>query len=186
MGIFELIVLSVCLAMDAFAVSICLGLNMERATHKKALVVGLYFGIFQAAMPLIGYFIASLIADQINAFAHWIAFALLAVLGIKMIIQSFKEKHQKTKTSLHPRVMLPFAIATSIDALAVGVSFAFLHVAVAPAVALIGAVTLVASIIGVKLGEKIGLRFQSKAELLGGIVLILIGIKIVLDGYGLI
>lgn len=189
MGYLELTILALGLAMDAFAVSICLGLNMTKASFKNALIVGLYFGIFQAVMPLIGYFTASLFAGQIQAFDHWIAFALLLFLGAKMIYGSFKKNCKEggcDGTSLHPKEMLPFAVATSIDALAVGISFAFLEVSILPAVAIIGIITLILAALGVKIGKALGIRFRSKAEVFGGIILILIGLKIVFEHAGII
>ena len=176
MNFIVLIALAVGLSMDAFAVSICTGLTMERATLRKAVVVGLYFGIFQAGMPLIGYFLASQFADMINAFAPWIAFCLLCFLGIKMIIGSFKKEEQKEKeASLDPKHMLPLAVATSIDALAVGVTIAFLKENIVPVVVATGIATFVLSAAGVKIGSVFGAKFKSKAELAGGIILILPG-----------
>ena len=186
MQFITILLIAVGLSMDAFAVAACAGLTMPKATLKKAFIVGLYFGIFQAAMPIIGYFAAMLFADRIIAFDHWIAFALLCFLGIKMIVESFKRDGARDagEASLKPSKMLPLAIATSIDALAVGISFAFLHVNIAPAAALIGAVTLVLSMLGVKIGNVFGARFKSKAELAGGAILILIGLKILLEHMG--
>jgi putative Mn2+ efflux pump MntP len=187
MGIIELMILAVALAMDAFAVSICLGLNMKEATFKRALTVGLYFGLFQAVMPLIGYLAASLFADSIESYDHWIAFVLLSFLGIRMIIGGLsRNEGGSEETSLHPRKMLPYAIATSIDALAVGVSLAFLKESIIPAIALIGIVTLALSAAGVKIGNIFGLRFRPAAEIAGGIILILIGVKILLEHVGII
>ena len=188
MGFPELVILAIGLSMDAFAVAVCAGIPMRRVTVKNALIVGLYFGVFQAAMPLIGYFAASLFAEKIKAFDHWIAFGLLAFLGVRMIIGNFKKEEncEDQPSSLKPGKMLPLAVATSIDALAVGVSFAFLRVDIVPAVSLIGAVTLVLSMAGVKIGKVFGSRFKSKAELMGGIVLVLIGLKILLEHLGVI
>jgi len=185
MNFFVLIALAVGLSMDAFAVSICTGLTMEKATLRKALIVGLYFGIFQAGMPLIGYFAASYFADLINAFAPWIAFCLLCFLGGKMIIGSFKKLEQnENEASLGPRHMLPLAIATSIDALAVGVTIAFLKENIVPVVVSTGIATFSLSAAGVKIGSIFGSRFKSKAELVGGIILILIGINVLLEHFG--
>jgi len=185
MSFFVLFALAVGLSMDAFAVSICKGLSMAKATLKKALIVGLYFGAFQAGMPLIGYAISNQFAEKIIAFDHWIAFGLLSFLGGKMILGSFKkEEHSKNEVPLGPRQMLPLAIATSIDALAVGVSFAFLQVNIIPAVLLIGITTFVLSAAGVKIGSIFGAKFKSKAELAGGIILILIGLNILLEHLG--
>ena len=190
MGILELLLIAVALSMDTFAVGICMGLSFPKFILKKALIIGLYFGIFQAGMPLIGFLAANLFADMINAYASWIAFALLSFLGVKMIIDSRKkEGHpdcEVSEVSLSPRKMLPFAVATSIDAMAVGVSFAFLRVSIIPAVLLIGVTTLIVSMIGVKIGNVFGAKFKSKAEIAGGIILILISLRILLDYLGVI
>ena len=181
MGILELFIVAVGLSMDAFAVAICKGLSTNKLTFLKALIVGLYFGIFQAAMPLIGFLLGSQFADLITSFDHWIAFALLAIIGFKMIKDSFGKDDEKADAALTVRAMLPLALATSIDALAVGVSFAFLKVDIVPAVSFIGLTTLGLSMLGVVIGHKFGERFKSKAELAGGIILVLMGIKILLE-----
>jgi putative Mn2+ efflux pump MntP len=186
MGFYALFLLAVGLSMDAFAIAVCAGLGMDKATFKKALTIGLYFGVSQAVMPLIGYAGASFFADKILHYGHWIAFILLNILGIGMIISSFKkENHVIKEISTRPAKMLPLAIATSIDAMAVGVSFAFIQVNIIPAVTFIGATTLVLSIAGVKLGNLFGLRFKSKAEFIGGCILMLIGLKILLEHMGM-
>jgi len=185
MSFYVLFALAVGLSMDAFAVSVCLGLSEKKTTLHRALIVGMYFGTFQAVMPLIGYAVAYNFADMIIAFDHWIAFGLLLFLGIKMIVGSFKNEAPTEKsTSLSPKHMLPLAVATSIDALAVGVSFAFLQVNIVPAVLFIGITTFILSAIGVKIGSIFGAKFKSKAELLGGIILILIGLNILLEHLG--
>jgi putative Mn2+ efflux pump MntP len=182
MGLAELLILAAGLSMDTFAVAICAGLTMRKASLQKCVAVGLYFGIFQAGMPLIGYSIAALFADRIIAYDHWIAFGLLFFLGGKMIVASLKKEDKTDKeASLRPAQMLPLALATSIDALAVGVSFAFLQVSIVPAVALIGAVTFVLSAAGVKIGHVFGVKFKSKAEFVGGLILILIGVRILFE-----
>jgi putative Mn2+ efflux pump MntP len=203
MGIIELSLLALGLSMDTFAVGIGAGLTMAKVTIRKALIIGLYFGFFQAGMPLIGYFIAALFADKIIAYDHWVAFVLLWFLGGKMIFDGFRkqgcpgracpedvcgdrscpggEKPVIKEHSLKPSTMLPLALATSIDALAVGVSFAFLQVSIIPAVAFIGAVTLAVSMAGVKIGHLFGIRFKSKAQWAGGVILMLIGLKILLE-----
>jgi len=203
MSIIELLLLSLGLAMDAFAVAACVGLTMKKVTLKKSLIVGLYFGTFQAVMPLVGYGLATLFADQIVAYDHWVAFALLSFLGVKMIIESsIKERKQsndsadeassegnqqvQVEASLRPKVMLPLALATSIDALAVGISFAFLRSSIMPAVLVIGLITLLLSMIGVKIGNVFGTRFKSLAEVTGGMILILIGLKILLEHLSII
>ena len=184
MTLFELFLIAVGLSMDAFAVGICLGLTMTESVMKKAFIVGLYFGIFQAVMPLIGYMAATWFADKITAYDHWIAFILLCFLGGKMIFGSFKKEEvpgKEKETSLAPAKMLPFAFATSIDALAAGISFAFLQVNIIPAVSFIGITTLILSAIGIKTGNIFGVRFKSKSEFAGGIILALIGFKILFE-----
>ena len=185
MSILDLFALAVGLSMDAFAVAICKGLSMDRVTLKKAVIVGLYFGFFQAAMPLAGYFLGAGFADSIGAFDHWIAFALLGFLGVRMIMSAVKKDDDAVfdpnEGSVSFKNMFPLAIATSIDALAAGVSFAFLKIDIVPAVSFIGVVTLILSVAGVKIGSVFGLKFKSKAELAGGVILILMGIKILLE-----
>ena len=203
MGFIELFLLAVGLSMDAFAVAVCAGLTMPKPNIKKALVIGLYFGIFQAVMPLIGYLIATLFAEEIITYDHWIAFGLLCFLGGKMIISSFikdgrqdrectdeacadrecpgGKKPDSSEYSVMPAQMLPLAIATSIDALAVGVSFAFLRANIVPAVLFIGITTFAISLAGVKIGNVFGTRFKAKAEFAGGFILVLIGLKILLE-----
>ena len=183
MTLAELFLLAMGLAMDAFAVSICKGLALPRIKIRQALVVGLWFGGFQALMPLLGYALGSRFAAYIADFDHWIAFILLALIGGNMIRGS-RGGADAVDASLSFRAMLPLAVATSIDALAVGVTFAFLAVRVLPAVCLIGAVTLVLSMLGVKLGNLFGARYRAKAELLGGVILILLGLKILLEHLG--
>ncbi|MCL2033348.1 MAG: manganese efflux pump MntP family protein [Oscillospiraceae bacterium] len=184
LGIFFL---AIGLAMDAFAVSVFKGLAIDKVTVRKSLTVGLYFGVFQAVMPLIGYSAATLFADSIIAYNHWVAFALLGFIGGKMIFSSFNHDASpgNKSASLSPAHMLTLAVATSIDALAVGVSFAFLNVVVVPAVLLIGITTLVLSMAGMKIGSMFGERLKSKAELLGGIILVMIGFKILFEHLGI-
>jgi putative Mn2+ efflux pump MntP len=185
MNLIELFLLAVGLSMDAFAVSIYIGLTLARFSIKKSVVVGLYFGLFQAGMPLIGYFAANLFAARIIAYGNWIAFGLLCFLGGKMIFGSFRtEEHSKLDVALGPKQMLPLAVATSIDALAVGVSLAFLGAGIVPAVSLIGATTFTISIAGVWIGSVFGAKFKAKAEIAGGIILILIGFRILLEHLG--
>ena len=174
--------------MDAFAVSVCKGLAMKRCTWSKALIVGLYFGAFQALMPLLGFFLGVQFKDVITSVDHWIAFILLGIIGANMIREAFGscDECQDTDASLDVRTMLGLAVATSIDALAVGVTFAFLKVEIVPAVSFIGAITFTLSVAGVKIGNIFGTKYQSKAELAGGIILILMGCKILLDHLGII
>ena len=183
MSFLELFLVAVGLSMDAFAVAVCSGLAMKNFVIKDAVAVGLYFGVFQAVMPLLGYMAATLFAKQIINFDHWVAFALLGFLGTRMAVGSFKNESPDdgVRASIKPVYMLPLALATSIDALAVGVSFAFLRVMIIPAVSFIGVTTLILSIAGVKVGNVFGDRFKSKAELAGGVILILIGLKILIE-----
>ena len=184
MSIVELFILAVGLSMDAFAVSVCKGLAMERATMKKAGIVGLWFGGFQALMPLIGYFLGSQFASYVSEIAPWIAFALLVFIGGNMIKETLGSDEEEGDSSLAPGKMFILAIATSIDALAVGVTFAFLKVNIIAAVSFIGVVTFVCSAIGVKIGNIFGSRYKKKAEIAGGVILIVLGIKILLEGLG--
>ena len=182
MSIVELFILAVGLSMDAFAVAVCIGLSFPKVSKKEPLIVGFYFGLFQAAMPLVGYMAARMFADMIIAYDHWVAFALLCFLGGKMIFVSIRDRGcECEEASLRPADMLPFAIATSVDALAVGISLAFLRASIVPAVLLIGVVTFLISVIGVKIGKRLGLGLKTKAELFGGVVLILIGLKILTE-----
>lgn len=181
MGIVELFVLAVGLSMDAFAVSICKGLSLGKIEVKHMCIAGAWFGGFQALMPLIGYFLGSFFADMITHYAHYIAFALLLFLGGKMVKEAFG-KEEKLDSSMALGSMLLLAVATSIDALAVGVTFAFLKVSIIPAVSFIGIVTFIFSAVGVKIGSLFGMKYKSKAEICGGVILILVGIKILLNG----
>ena len=187
MSLLDLLLLAVGLSMDAFAVSICKGLAMGKIDWKKAGVVGLWFGGFQALMPLIGYFIGAQFAESIQAYDHWIAFALLALIGGNMVREALGPKEAEAADSaLSFKSMLPLAVATSIDALAVGVTFAFLKVKILPAVSFIGVTTFVLSAVGVRVGAAFGARFRNKAELAGGVILILMGVKILLEHLGVL
>ena len=185
MGLAELFVIAVGLSMDAFAVTICKGLSVQKVKLKHGLIVGLYFGGFQAGMPLLGYLLGSSFAGYIEAFDHWVAFVLLGIIGINMIRES-GEKEEELNCSFGLKAMLPMAVATSIDALAVGVSFAFMRVDIGWAVLFIGVITFTLSAIGVKIGNHFGAKYKSKAELFGGIVLILLGTKILLEHLGIL
>ncbi len=184
MDILEVVFISISLAMDAFAVSICKGLSMKKIDWKKALIIALYFGIFQGLMPVIGFFLGTSFTNMVSSIDHWIAFILLAGIGGDMIKESFDDEVEKRNDKVDFKTMIILAIATSIDALAVGITFAFLEVNLIQAVCLIGIITFVVFILGVKIGNKFGDKFQNKAELFGGIVLILIGIKILLEHLG--
>ena len=187
MGIVELIILAIGLAMDAFAVSICKGLAMKKTGIKDCLIVGLWFGGFQALMPLIGYFLGKSFERYITAIDHWIAFVLLAIIGIIMIKESFSKEENDADGSLSPKTMVVMAIATSIDALAIGISFGVLpDVNITAAVSLIGIITLVLCMVGVKIGNIFGAKYKSKAELAGGIILVLLGTKILLEHLGIL
>lgn len=180
MGIWEIIILAVGLSMDAFAVSVCKGLSVKRLKPRHCVISGLYFGGFQAGMPLLGWLLGKQFETLIKSVDHWIAFALLCLIGANMIRESFGDPDE-LNASFSPRTMLPLAVATSIDALAVGVTFAFLDVDILSAVLIIGCTTFLFSAAGVKIGHSFGTKFKSKAELLGGIVLIAIGIKILIE-----
>lgn len=185
MNLWELLIIAIGLSMDAFAVSICKGLSMKKMDWKNAIIVGFYFGFFQAGMPLIGYFLGIQFRGTIQNIDHWIAFILLSIIGMNMIKESFS-KSEEVCALFNARTMLVLALATSIDALAVGVTFAFLRVTIVPAVALIGTTTFTLSILGVKIGNVFGSRYKSKAELVGGIILILMGVKILLQHLGIL
>ena len=190
MGIGALFTLAVGLSMDAFAVAICKGLAMKKFQLKKAGLVGLWFGGFQALMPLIGYFLGSQFSDKIVKIDHWLAFLLLAFIGGNMIKEAFDKEEEKEEEgmgdSTSAKDMFVLAIATSIDALAVGVTFAFLKVNIIAAVSFIGVITFVLSAIGVKVGNVFGLKFKSKAEIASGVILILLGLKILLEHTGIL
>lgn len=181
MGIAELFILAVGLSMDAFAVSVCKGLSLGRINVKHMCTAGIWFGGFQALMPFLGYFLGSFFNEFITKYDHWIAFVLLFFIGGKMIREALGDNEQ-VDASMDVKSMLILAIATSIDALAVGVTFAFLQVSIVPAVTFIGVITFVCSAIGVKIGSIFGYRYKSKAELFGGVILIAIGFKILLEG----
>jgi putative Mn2+ efflux pump MntP len=178
----EIILIAIGLSMDAFAVSITLGLSVKKLTLKEYMLPGIYFGLFQAIMPLIGYFTGNLFAGEIQSLGHWIAFGLLGIIGGKMIKESFSEGEEKPEGNKFLFTsMLLLAIATSIDALAVGVTFAFFQMNIFAAIAIIGLTTFCIAIAGVKIGNIFGRRFKSKAELFGGIVLVALGLKILLE-----
>lgn len=186
MGIAELFILAVGLSMDAFAVSICKGLSLGNIKVKHMCIAGAWFGGFQALMPLIGYFLGSFFAESITKYSHWIAFILLLYLGVSMMKESMDKEVEELNNCMDIKTMFLLAVATSIDALAVGVTFAFLEVAIVPAISFIGVVTFVCSAVGVKIGSLFGTKYKSKAELFGGLVLVLIGVKILLEGLGIL
>jgi UPF0059 membrane protein GCWU000182_01647 len=179
MNIIDILVIGVGLSMDAFAVSICKGLAMKKMDVKKALVCSLYFGVFQALMPLIGFLLGSGFKNVVSSIDHWIAFVLLGIIGINMIKEA--KSCDVVNDSMDVKTMLTLAVATSIDALAIGVTFAFLKVSIIPAVSIIGLITFVCCFIGVMLGSVFGEKLKSKAEIMGGVMLILIGTKILIE-----
>lgn len=191
MGFIELFLLGVGLAMDAFAVSICKGLKMKKVNLKHCFVIALFFGGFQALMPFIGWLLGKQFERYITSIDHWIAFFLLAVIGGKMIVDVLTEKGEEEVCPscverLDIKELFLLAIATSIDALAVGITFAFLQVSIVPAITIIGIVTFVISAAGVFIGNIFGSKYKKKAELVGGIILVLIGVKILLDHLGIL
>ncbi len=186
MGLLELVLLAVGLSMDAFAVAICKGLALKKVDSGQMALVGLWFGGFQALMPVLGYFVGVLFRNVITAIDHWIAFGLLVLIGGGMIREALSKDEETADASLGFKKMLLLAIATSIDALAVGVSFAFLNVHIFTAAGLIGVITFGLSAVGVKVGSVFGAKYQSRAELAGGVILILIGVKILLEHTGLL
>lgn len=186
MSLFSLFIIAVGLSMDAFAVSICKGLAMQKINLRKAGIVGLWFGGFQALMPFIGYLLGSQFEKYITAIDHWIAFVLLGLIGASMIKEALSKEEECANDSLDCKTMFLLAVATSIDALAVGVTFAFLQVEIIPAVSFIGIITFTLSVVGVKVGNIFGTRYKSKAELAGGIILIVMGIKILLEHLGIL
>ncbi len=187
MGLWELFILALGLSMDAFAVSICKGLSLGKSIGAKHMAVaGAWFGGFQALMPLIGFFLGRFFADIITAYDHWVTFFLLAFIGGKMIWEALDSAEEDVDGAMDAKTMFLLAVATSIDALAVGVTFAFLDVSILPAVLFIGVTTFVCSAAGVKVGSVFGARYKKKAELVGGIVLVLIGLKLLLEGLGIL
>lgn len=179
MSFFEILMIGVGLSMDAFAVSICKGLSVGKIKLKHMLSAGLWFGGFQALMPLIGYFLGTSFEKYVSAVDHWIAFVLLVLIGANMIKESREEEKQNDSFSF--KTMLMLAIATSIDALAIGITFAFLQVNIISSVTIIGITTFLFSVAGIKIGSIFGTKYKSKAEILGGLVLIGIGIKILIE-----
>ncbi len=181
MNFLDLFATAVALSMDAFAVSISKGLSCRKYRLKNSLITGAYFGGFQALMPLLGFLLAGLFADYIRAFDHWIAFGLLALIGGNMIREALSKEEEAMDDSFRFRTMLPLAVATSIDAMAAGVGFAFAGANIYTAIALIGATTFLFSAAGVKIGNVFGCKYKSKAEFVGGLILILMGAKILIQ-----
>lgn len=186
MDILTLFTLAMGLSMDAFAVAVCKGLAMQKLTFRKAAIVGAWFGGFQGLMPAIGYVLGVQFKDKITAIDHWIAFVLLGIIGFNMIREAFSKEEEEANESLAMREMFVLAVATSIDALAVGITFAFLSANIFTAVSFIGIITFVLSMIGVKVGNVFGTKYKAKAELAGGMILILLGLKILLEHTGVL
>ena len=186
MGVLEIVLISIGLAMDAFAVSICKGLSMKKMSWKKAVIVALYFGIFQGLMPVIGYLLGTSFESFVTKIDHWIAFGLLTLIGINMLKEAFSNEAESCNDNVDFKTMVVLAIATSIDALAIGITFAFLQVNIVLASLMIGVITFVICIIGVKIGNKFGDKYERKAETVGGLILIIMGIKILLEHLGIV
>ncbi len=187
MGIFELFILAIGLSMDAFAVSICKGLAVKQVKPRHMIITGLWFGGFQALMPLIGYFLGSTFEKYVSTVDHWIAFVLLGAIGANMIKEAVSGEEGAANDDFSIKAMLVLAIATSIDALAVGITFALLpDVNIIAAVMFIGVITFIFSSLGVKLGNIFGAKYEAKAEFLGGAILIILGIKILLEHLGVL
>ena len=172
--------------MDAFAVSVCKGLAMKKLSVKKAFIIGLWFGGFQALMPTLGYLLGTRFEKYVTAIDHWIAFVLLALIGANMIKEALSKEEDSANDSVDIKTMFLLAVATSIDALAVGVTYAFLQVQIVPAVTFIGVITFCLSVAGVKIGNVFGLKYKSKAEITGGVILIVMGTKILSEHLGLL
>ena len=182
MGLLEIILIAIGLSMDTFAVSITLGLSVKKLNVKQLLLPGIYFGLFQAIMPLIGYVAGINFTGKIQYLDHWVAFLLLGFIGGKMIKNSFsKEEEKVSENSFLFMALLLLAIATSIDAFAVGITFSFFNVNVFTTIIIIGLITLIISIVGVKIGNVFGTKYKSKAEFIGGVVLIIIGLRILIE-----
>ena len=181
MGLFEIILIGLGLGMDSFAVAICKGLAMKKMNWNKAIVIGSYFGVFQALMPIIGYFLGVNFQNVIVAFDHWIAFALLGSIGLNMLKDAYSKENDSFDDCVEVKTMIVLAIATSIDALAVGITFAFLQVNIVVSVVVIGVIAFSLSVIGVVLGNSFGNKYEKRAEIFGGVILILMGCKILIE-----
>lgn len=186
MELLEIILIAIGLAMDAFAVSICKGLSMKKMSWKKALIVGLYFGIFQGIMPVIGYILGTTFESLVTQIDHWIAFGLLVFIGANMLKEAFGNDTENCNDNVDFKSMVVLAIATSVDALAVGITFAFLKTNIIVAALAIGIITFAICVIGVKIGNKFGDKYERKAETIGGLILIFMGIKILLEHLGIV
>lgn len=185
MNFLEIVLISISLGMDAFAVAICKGMAMHSGNTKKGIIIALYFGTFQALMPFIGYMLGLRFEKAITAIDHWLAFGLLAIIGTNMIKESFDKSEENINDDVSFKTMILLALATSIDALAIGITFAFLKVNIYVPITCIGIITFIMSFIGVKIGTKFGNKFNNKAETAGGIILIFMGVKILLEHLGI-
>jgi len=183
MGLLELLMIAVGLAMDAFAVSLCKGLCMKKLNYRHAVIIAAFFGGFQALMPLIGWLLGQQFEQYITKYDHWVAFILLSFIGGKMLVEAFKKDNEPPECTLllDLKELVILSIATSIDALAVGITFAFLKVSILPAISIIGFITFILCLAGVVVGNRFGIRYKNKAEMAGGFVLIFIGIKILIE-----
>lgn len=184
MNILEILLIGISLSMDAFAVSICKGLSMNKIVYKKSIIIGLYFGLFQALMPLFGYLFGNTLRSLIISIDHWIIFLILFIIGINMVTEKNEEDNLNSKIDF--KTMMLLAIATSIDAFAVGITFSFLDINILSSITIIGITTFIISIIGVIIGNKIGNKYQRKAKILGGLTLIFLGVKILLEHLNII
>ncbi len=181
MGVLGIVLIAIGLSMDAFAVSVCKGLSMKKMDWKKTVIIGAYFGAFQAIMPLIGYLLGIGFQDRVTSIDHWIAFTLLIIIGINMIKEAFEGAEEGKNDNVDFKEMIVLAVATSIDALAIGITFAFLEINIFLAIDIIGIITFVISVIGVKIGNVFGNKYEKGAQIVGGVILILMGIKILLE-----
>lgn len=190
MKLIEIFLIGVGLSMDAFAVAVCKGLNMKKINYLHTIIIALFFGAFQAIMPLLGWFLGKQFEAYITSIDHWIAFILLGIIGGKMVYEAITEKEEEavadTEEKLDIKELFLLAVATSIDALAVGITFAFLKVDITFSICVIGTTTFVLSCVGVAIGNIFGAKYQARAELAGGIILVLIGLKILLEHLGVL
>lgn len=186
MSFIEIFFIGVGLAMDAFAVSICKGLSMKKLDVKKGMVIGGYFGFFQGIMPLIGFLLGFSFESFITKIDHWVAFILLSIIGGNMLKEALSNEEESSDDKVDFKTMFPLAVATSIDALAIGITFAFLKVNILLAILVIGIVTFIISFIGVFIGNKFGSKYEKRAEIVGGLILILMGLKILLEHLGVL
>lgn len=186
MGIIEIIVISFGLSVDSFTVAICKGLSMNKMNYKTSIIIGLYFGIFQAIMPLIGYTLGSMFASTISSVDHWVAFVLLLIIGCSMIKETFSNEEEVSNGDISFKTMCLLGIATSIDALAVGITFSLFKVNILLSISLIGIIAFAMSVLGVKIGNKFGNKYEKSSKVFGGILLIILGTKILLEHLNII